>query len=457
MAKQRIHILGIAGTFMGSLALLARAMGYEVSGRDRGVYPPMSDQLAAAGIQVEPDMDAPLPDDAEIIVGNVMRRDMPVINQLLERVGRFYSGPQWLGERILSERFVLAVSGTHGKTTTASMTAHILEYAGLKPGFLIGGVPGNFPVSARLGDSPFFVIEADEYDTAFFDKRAKFVHYRPRGVVVNNIEFDHADIYPNLAAIEQQFAYFLRLVPDNGLVIAPQGSPAVDQALHAGCYAPVLRFADRALPADQDGLVLQDNRVYLQQQNAANVDLGCLPDNIIGRHNQHNALAALGLARFAGVPAEVGMEALAQFSGVARRLQLIGNSIGVRVFDDFAHHPTAISATLTAARSLCRPPGRVVAVLDPRSNSMRQGAHKARLAEALAQADLIFIYTQGIGFDIAASMAGLGKPVFFEEDLDCLLSRVAGQLQTEDVVISMSNAGFGQFPQRLFSRLDSSS
>jgi len=364
------------------LALLARELGYEVSGRDHNIYPPMSDQLATAGIDVQTDMNAALPEDAEIIVGNVMRRDMPVINQLLERVGRFYSGPQWLGERVLSERFVLAVSGTHGKTTTASMTAHILEQAGLKPGFLIGGVPGNFAVSARAGMSPFFVIEADEYDTAFFDKRAKFIHYRPRGVVVNNIEFDHADIYPNLAAIEQQFEYFLRLVPNNGRVIAPLNNPAVDHALSRGCFAPVERVADRPLPADCAGLYLHERQVYLCDGQITH-NIGAMPDQIIGAHRG------------------------------------------------------------------------VIAVLDPRSNSMRSGAHKARLAESLAQADVIFIYTHGVDFDIAASVKGLGKPIFFVSEIEALIERVAEQSQRNDVVISMSNAGFGQFPYRLFSRLNS--
>ncbi|MFO7582563.1 UDP-N-acetylmuramate:L-alanyl-gamma-D-glutamyl-meso-diaminopimelate ligase [Guyparkeria sp.] len=447
--NRKLHILGIAGTFMGSLALLAREMGYDVSGRDHAIYPPMSDQLAAAGIEVATDMDAPLPEDAEIIVGNVMRRDMPVIDQLLGGFFRFRSGPQWLGEEVLRNRFVLAVSGTHGKTTTTSMVAHILETVGMAPGFLIGGVPGDFGVSARLGETPFFVIEADEYDTAFFDKRSKFLHYRPRGLVINNLEFDHADIFPDLAAIERQFSHLLRLVPGQGKVIAPLGEPAIERVLEAGVYSPVERIADRRDDVadwwQEDGEVVCEGRA-----------IGRLPDAIQGEHNRHNALAALALARFAGVPSEQALAALSGFRGVARRLEIKGQVGGVRVIDDFAHHPTAIEATIATVREQMRVAGagRLVAVLDPRSNSMRAGVHAGRLAASLAEADRVFVHApDGLGFDPADSLSELGERLAVIESVEALLEQVPRVLGPGDWVLSMSNGGFGGFPARLVDRL----
>ncbi|MCL7744722.1 UDP-N-acetylmuramate:L-alanyl-gamma-D-glutamyl-meso-diaminopimelate ligase [Guyparkeria hydrothermalis] len=445
--SRKLHILGIAGTFMGSLALLAREMGYQVSGRDHAIYPPMSDQLANAGIAVETEMDAPLPDDAEIIIGNVMRRDMPVIDQLLEGFHRYRSGPQWLGEEVLRDRFVLAVSGTHGKTTTTSMVAHILERVGMAPGFLIGGVPGGFGVSARLGETPFFVIEADEYDTAFFDKRSKFLHYRPRGLVINNLEFDHADIFDDLAAIERQFAHLLRLVPGRGKVIAPVGEPAIERVLGQGVWAPVERFADRC----QSGATwcLDEGEVICEGES-----LGPMPASIRGDHNRRNALAALALARFAGVPAAEALAALVDFGGVARRLELKGEVHGVRVIDDFAHHPTAIAATLAAVREQMPDGARLVAVLDPRSNSMRAGVHAAGLAGSLSSADRVFLHApDGLGFDPAETLAPLGDRLIVGTSVDELLEAVAGERQPGDWVVSMSNGGFGGFPARLVEML----
>jgi len=443
----KLHILGIAGTFMGSLALLAREMGYEVSGRDHAIYPPMSDQLAAAGIDVETDMDAPLPDDAEIIVGNVMRRDMPVIDQMLEGVHRYRSGPQWLGEEVLRDRFVLAVSGTHGKTTTTSMVAHILERVGMSPGFLIGGVPGDFGVSARLGETPFFVIEADEYDTAFFDKRSKFLHYRPRGLVINNLEFDHADIFDDLAAIERQFAHVLRLVPGRGKVIAPLGEPAIERVFEQGVWSPVERFAARCQPGV--AWCLEGGEVVCEGK-----PLGPLPAAIRGDHNRQNALAALALARFAGVPAAEALAALGDFAGVARRLESKGEVNGVRVIDDFAHHPTAIAATLAAVREQMPAGARLVAVLDPRSNSMRAGVHAAGLAGSLAAADRVFLHApDGLGFDPVETLRPLGERLVVRDSVDALLESVAGECRPGDWVISMSNGGFGGFPARLVEQL----
>ncbi|KTG17149.1 MULTISPECIES: UDP-N-acetylmuramate:L-alanyl-gamma-D-glutamyl-meso-diaminopimelate ligase [unclassified Guyparkeria] len=447
--SRKLHILGIAGTFMGSLALLAREMGYEVSGRDHAIYPPMSDQLANAGIAVETDMDAPLPDDAEIIVGNVMRRDMPVIDQMLEGFHRYRSGPQWLGEEVLRDRFVLAVSGTHGKTTTTSMVAHILERVGMSPGFLIGGVPGGFGVSSRLGEAPFFVIEADEYDTAFFDKRSKFLHYRPRGLVINNLEFDHADIFENLAAIERQFAHLLRLVPGRGKVIAPLGEPAIERVLGQGVWSPVERFGEHCQA--ETAWCLENGEVVCEGEA-----LGPMPASIRGDHNRHNALAALALARFAGVPAAEALAALADFGGVARRLELKGEADGVRVIDDFAHHPTAIAATLAAVREQMPAGARLVAVLDPRSNSMRAGVHAAGLAGSLAPADRVFLHApEGLGFDPAETLDSLGDRLTVEGSVDALLEAVAGECRSGDWVVSMSNGGFGGFPVRLVEMLRS--
>ncbi len=444
---QKLHILGIAGTFMGSLALLAREMGYQVSGRDHAIYPPMSDQLVAAGIAVETDMDAPLPEDAEIIVGNVMRRDMPVIDQLLNGFYRFRSGPQWLGEEVLSQRFVLAVSGTHGKTTTSSMVAHILDAVGMAPGFLIGGVPGGFGVSARLGETPFFVIEADEYDTAFFDKRSKFLHYRPRGLVINNLEFDHADIFDDLAAIERQFAHLLRLVPGQGKVIAPLDEPAIDRVLATGVWSPVERLAEQPT-AGADWW--QDHGELFCE----GAPVGYLPDSIQGAHNRRNAMAAVALARFAGVPAAEGLAALADFGGVARRLEFKGEAGGVRVIDDFAHHPTAIEATLAAVREQMPAEARLVAVLDPRSNTMRAGVHAGRLAGALAAADRVVVHApDDLAFDPTIALAALGERLTVAESVDQLLATVMADCREGDWVVSMSNGGFGGFPARLVESL----
>ncbi|MFN2382135.1 MAG: UDP-N-acetylmuramate:L-alanyl-gamma-D-glutamyl-meso-diaminopimelate ligase [Guyparkeria sp.] len=444
---QKLHILGIAGTFMGSLALLAREMGYQVSGRDHAIYPPMSDQLAAAGIAVETDMDAPLPEDAEIIVGNVMRRDMPVIDQLLNGFYRFRSGPQWLGEEVLSQRFVLAVSGTHGKTTTSSMVAHILDAVGMAPGFLIGGVPGGFGVSARLGETPFFVIEADEYDTAFFDKRSKFLHYRPRGLVINNLEFDHADIFDDLAAIERQFAHLLRLVPGLGKVIAPLDEPAIDRVLAAGVWSPVERLGEQPTP----GADWWEERGELFCEGES---VGYLPAAIQGAHNRRNAMAAVALARFAGVPAAEGLAALADFDGVARRLELKGVAGGVRVIDDFAHHPTAIEATLAALREQMPAGARLVAVLDPRSNTMRAGVHASRLAGALSGADRVFVHApDDLAFNPTTVLAELGERLVVAGSVERLLETVMADCREGDWVVSMSNGGFGGFPARLVESL----
>ncbi|MHB9020971.1 MAG: UDP-N-acetylmuramate:L-alanyl-gamma-D-glutamyl-meso-diaminopimelate ligase [Halothiobacillus sp.] len=444
---KKIHILGIAGTFMGSLAQIAKAMGYEVSGRDHAIYPPMSDQLAQAGIAVQTEMNAPLPHDAEIIIGNVMRRDMPVINEMLSGFYRYRSGPQWLGEEILRDKFVLAVAGTHGKTTTSAMLTWILEFAGMKPGFLIGGVPTNFGVSARLGQTPFFVIEADEYDTAFFDKRSKFLHYRPRGAILNNLEFDHADIFPDLAAIERQFAHLLRIIPNQGLVVMADQTPALERVLAQGCWSPVERFgrAESAQPWRLAG-----RAVWLNNQ-----PLGDMPPSILGRHNRLNALAALALARFAGVLPEQGLAALAEFTGVARRLQNRGTVAGVTVFDDFAHHPTAIVETISALREgFEQQPGRLIAVVDPRSNTMRAGVHKDTLVSALSDADAVVFHSpENLDWSPQTALAELGARAQFPSTVDGVLAAVLALCRPGDRVLVMSNGSFDGVHQRLLDAL----
>lgn len=434
---------------MGSLAQLAKAMGFDVSGRDHAIYPPMSDQLAQAGIPVQTDMNAPLPQDAEIIVGNVMRRDMPVIDELLSGFFRYRSGPQWLGEEVLLDKFVLGVAGTHGKTTTGSMLAWILEQAGMAPGFLIGGVPENFGVSARLGETPFFVIEADEYDTAFFDKRSKFLHYRPRGVILNNLEFDHADIFPDLTAIERQFAHLLRLIPNRGLVVMADATPALERVVAQGCWSPIEHFG---LGESARPWRLVDEAVCLDGR-----PLGAMPANIIGRHNRLNALAALALARFAGVPPEQGLDALAGFVGVARRLQNRGTVAGVTVYDDFAHHPTAMAETIAALRELqsasshC---GRLIAVVDPRSNTMRAGVHQHLLAGALAGVDrVVFHSPANLGWSPQDALAALGSRARFSPTVDAVLADVLAQVQPGDTVLVMSNGSFDGIHSRLLDAL----
>jgi UDP-N-acetylmuramate: L-alanyl-gamma-D-glutamyl-meso-diaminopimelate ligase len=451
-----LHILGICGTFMGGIAAIARAAGHRVTGSDRNVYPPMSTQLAALGIEIiegyESGQLALRPD--LVVVGNVISRGMPVIEAVLDRGLPYLSGPEWLAAQILRERWVLAVAGTHGKTTTASMLAFILEDAGLAPGFLIGGVPQNFGASARLGATPCFVIEADEYDTAFFDKRAKFLHYRPRTLVLNNLEYDHADIYPDLAAIERQFQLLLRTVPASGRVVCNGADLNLARVLEAGCWTPVERFArdgGAAVPWsarwDEGG---DFSRFQVLHQGE---DVGELRWSALGAHNVDNALAALAAARHAGVPIERGIEALGRFRGVERRMQLRGESAGVRVYDDFAHHPTAIATTLEGLR---RRVGleRIVAVLEPRSHTMRQGLHGAALAAALAAADEVWIYAPPqLGWDVAAAVAPLAGRAHVIGGFEALLAGLATTLMPGDHALIMSNGGFGGLHARLLEAL----
>jgi len=450
-----VHILGICGTFMGGIAAIARAAGHRVTGSDQNVYPPMSTQLAALGIDIVQGFDAAQLDPAPdvVVVGNVMARGRPVVEALLERNIPYMSGPEWLSRAVLHDRWVLAVAGTHGKTTTSSMLAHILDHAGLSPGFLIGGVPGNFDVSARLGAAPFFVIEADEYDTAFFDKRAKFVHYRPRTLVLNNLEFDHADIYPDLEAIKRQFNHLLRIVPGTGLVVHNAGDANLDDVIGRGCWTPREGFAH-----DGAGGARWSARLTGRDHSRFEVLLDQAPQGVVewqvlGAHNVDNALAAIAAARHAGVPVPAAIEALGAFRGVRRRMELTGTAAGIHIYDDFAHHPTAITTTIEGLRRRIGP-ARLVAVLEARSNTMRMGVHKDTLAPSLAGADAVYLFAPpDLGWDAGAVARAIGPQAATEPSVEALLARLATDLVPGDHVLIMSNGGFGGLHRRLLEAL----
>jgi len=443
-----LHILGICGTFMGGIAALARAAGDRVTGCDAGVYPPMSTQLAALGIDVlegfGADQVALRPD--LWVIGNVVTRGNALLEAILDRGERFVSGPQWLAEHVLAGKHVLAVAGTHGKTTTASMLAAILERAGRDPGFLIGGVPDDFGVSARAAASPLFVLEADEYDTAFFDKRSKFVHYRARTAVLNNLEFDHADIFPSLAAIETQFHHFVRTLPRSALVIANGADGALARVLARGCWSRLERF-DAA--EGWTSLEHADGSFEVRWQG---VPQGRVAWALTGAHNRANALAAIAAARDVGVAPSAAIDALGAFRGVKRRMELAGVAGGVALYDDFAHHPTAIRTTLEGLRRKVGA-ARILAVVEPRSNTMKLGLMKDDLAPSLAAADAVFCYTAGLGWDAAAALAPLGARARSLGDLDALVAAVAREARAGDHVVVMSNGGFGGIRARLLAAL----
>lgn len=386
-----IHILGICGTFMGSLAQLARARGFKVTGADHNVYPPMSTQLQQAGIELIDGFDEQqlkLKPDAYVI-GNVVSRGNPLMEAILNAGSRFISGPQWLAENILQDKWVLGVSGTHGKTTTATMLTWMLEYAGMSPGYLIGGVPGNFACSARLGESDFFVIEADEYDTAFFDKRSKFIHYRPRTLILNNLEYDHADIFPDLAAIQTQFHHLIRTVPGDGLIISPQGEPDIECVIERGCWTPRQTTALQG-PANWQ---LQDAAADggLFKVAFEGVVQGEVSWSLTGAHNMQNALSAIAAARHVGLAPSLACEALRHFKGVKRRMEVVAQLQHVSLYDDFAHHPTAITTTLAGLRAKVGE-AHILAIIEPRSNTMKMGVHKEQLAQAAQAADFAIWY-----------------------------------------------------------------
>jgi UDP-N-acetylmuramate: L-alanyl-gamma-D-glutamyl-meso-diaminopimelate ligase len=449
-----VHILGICGTFMGGIAALARAAGFKVTGSDRNVYPPMSTQLEALGITLTEGFEAaqltPAPD--VVVVGNVMTRGQPVVEALLESGLPYYSGPEWLAREVLARRWVLAVAGTHGKTTTSSLLAWILEHAGLNPGFLIGGVPANFGLSARLGAEPFFVIEADEYDTAFFDKRAKFVHYRPRTVILNNLEFDHADIYPDLGAIQRQFHHLVRIVPGGGRIIWNAADANLKATLDMGSWTPLEGFARApqagALWTAQGAEDYSRFEVFEGAQERGTVEW-----SLLGAHNMENALAAIAAARHAGVPVPQAVAALREFKGIARRMQLAGEVRGVRVYDDFAHHPTAIATTVDGLRRRVGK-ARIIAVLEPRSHTMRMGVHRATLAPALAGADEVWLYAPAdLGWDVGAVAQALGQRARVRRDIDALATDLSGAARAGDHVLIMSNGGFGGLHGKLLAAL----
>ena len=479
MMNTHIHILGICGTFMGGIAAIAKQSGYRVTGCDANVYPPMSTQLKEQGIELisgfgleqlelNPDI---------YVIGNVVARGNLLMEEILNRNLRYVSGPQWLSDTLLRDRWVLGVAGTHGKTTTASMLAWVLEHAGLNPGFLIGGVPQNFDISARITESPFFVIEADEYDTAFFDKRSKFVHYHPRTTILNNLEFDHADIFADLASIETQFHHLVRTVPGNGLIVCNGREESLHRVLKRGCWTPVEAFGlphpnpDETtshstkllengsqiagyLPKGEEvntsgWQIDNENRITL------NGDIqGTLCWELLGEHNRMNALAALAAARHAGVPVALGLEALSLFRNVKRRMEVRGIVSNITVYDDFAHHPTAISTTVAGLRHKVGS-SRILAVLEPRSNTMKLGVMKDALPDSLKEADYVFCYSGNLDWDANNALSPLGAKACVENDLDALIEDIANTARPGDHILVMSNGGFGGIHEKLLKRLQS--
>ena len=452
-----IHILGICGTFMGGIAVLAKAAGHKVTGCDANVYPPMSTQLEAQGIELIQGFD---PEQTKLnpdiyVIGNVVARGNPLMETILNQGLPYISGPQWLAENVLQGKWVLAVAGTHGKTTTSSMLAWVLEYAGLAPGFLIGGVPENFGISARLpqtpkqdskSKSPFFVIEADEYDTAFFDKRSKFVHYRPRTAVLNNLEFDHADIFEDLAAIQKQFHHLVRTVPGQGLVVSNQQASLLE-VLGKGCWSPVETFGDsegwEVNNVDAQGRF----EVFFKGERQ-----GLLSWDLMGEHNRMNALAVISAARHVGVAPCIAIEALAEFKNVKRRMEVKGTVNDITVYDDFAHHPTAIETTTAGLRAKVGK-ARILAVLEPRSNTMKLGVMKDALPASLKEADLVFCYGANLGWDATEALQPIAHKAQVFDDLDAMVSAIASTAQAGDQILVMSNGGFGGVHQKLLDAL----
>ena len=446
-----LHILGICGSFMGGLAALAREAGHTVTGCDANVYPPMSDQLRALGIELiegfGADQLALRPD--VFVIGNVVSRGNPLMEAILDAGHAYTSGPQWLSDHVLQGRHVLAVAGTHGKTSTTAMLAWVLEHAGLQPGFLVGGVPLNFDVSARLGAGKTFVIEADEYDTAFFDKRSKFVHYRPRTAVLNNLEFDHADIFDNLAAIERQFHHLVRSVPASGRLVVNAREESLQRVLAMGCWSEVVRFGARK---ETPGEWRARGEPHAFDVLRGSLKIGRVDWPLLGEHNQLNALAAIAAAEHVGVPPDAAAKALAQFQNVRRRLELRGEVNGVRVYDDFAHHPSAMRTTVNGLRRKVGD-ARILAVFEPRSNTMKLGAMKALLPWSLEEADLAFCHSAGLGWDAAQALSPMGAQAVVCDNIDRLVAAVVAATKPGDHVLCMSNGGFGGVHAKLLSAL----
>ncbi len=451
-----IHILGICGTFMGGLAALAREAGHKVTGCDANVYPPMSDQLQALGIELIQGFGAEqlaLKPDL-FVIGNVVTRSsegrFPLMEAILDAGLPYTSGPQWLAEHVLQGRHVLAVAGTHGKTTTTAMLAWILEQTGLEPGFLVGGVPLNFGVSARLGKGRPFVIEADEYDTAFFDKRSKFVHYRPRTAILNNLEHDHADIFPDLAAIETQFHHLVRTVPASGRLVVNAREDALKRVLSRGCWSEVQRFGARK---EEPGALRARGEPQAFDVLRGSLKVARVEWALSGEHNQLNALAAIAAAEHLAVPPEQSAAALATFQNVRRRLELRGEAAGVKVYDDFAHHPTAIHTTVNGLRRRIAPSERILAVFEPRSNTMKLGTMKAQLPWSLEEADISFCHQGSVDWDAKEVLATMGAQAQVCADIDALVAAVVRAAKPGDHVLCMSNGGFGGIHDKLLKAL----
>ncbi|QUM87873.1 UDP-N-acetylmuramate:L-alanyl-gamma-D-glutamyl-meso-diaminopimelate ligase [Moritella sp. 36] len=484
--SKHIHILGICGTFMGGIAVLAKQLGYKVTGSDANVYPPMSTQLEEQGIKLiegyDPSQLDPAPD--MVIVGNAMSRGNPCVEYMLDRKLAYTSGPQWLSEHLLQHRYVIAASGTHGKTTTAAMVAWILEYAGLEPGFLIGGVPQNFTESARLGGGYFFVIEADEYDTAFFDKRSKFVHYQPNTLIMNNLEYDHADIFPDLAAIQRQFHHVVRTVPSNGLILMPENVPALDDVIQQGCWTPVqsLCLENKTQGSENKALGAEGSHWQAKKlrEDASQFEVYCQGElagvvkwNLIGDHNLQNGMMAIAAAHYAGVELNQAIAGLGAFKTPKRRMEIKGEVQGIRVYDDFAHHPTAIATTLAGLRAAVGSE-RIIAVLEPRSNTMRMGTHQQALAQSLMQADDVLLYqpegldwnlqpvadelcaTHGSGAINASGIDNRHKAAIHQY-IDGLIAEITTRAKAQAGpchVLIMSNGGFAGIHDKLLAKLE---
>ena len=452
MNNKHIHILGVCGTFMGGVAIIAKQMGYLVTGSDINVYPPMSTFLTENGIEIIPHFETsqlqPAPD--MVIVGNAMKRGNPCVEYILDNQLPYTSGPQWLHDNVLRERWVLAVSGTHGKTTTTGMLAWILEQNGLSPSFLIGGIAGNFGVSARLGESNFFVIEADEYDTAFFDKRSKFVHYNPKTLIINNLSFDHADIFDDLKAIQRQFHHMIRTIPSSGLILSDKTEQSVKETLDMGCWSH-----KQFLGEEQEWYAQRISNdcthfaVFHKGEKTAEVNW-----SIVGQHNMHNALMAIAAAHHAGVSVESACAALATFVNAKRRLEVKGEVNGITVYDDFAHHPEAIQATLTALRDKIGGSVRIIAVLEPRSNTMKMGMHKDDIAPSLVRADYVFVLQpDNIPWDVSDITNKCLQPAKWTANLERLIDMIVAEAQPTDHILVMSNGSFGGIHQKLLDKL----
>ena len=444
-----VHILGICGSFMGGIAAIAKSLGHKVTGSDKNVYPPMSTQLEALGIELtegycESQFD-PAPD--MVVVGNAMSRGNPAVEYVLNRNLPYTSGPQWLLDNLLKDRWVIGLSGTHGKTTTSSMVAWILEHAGLNPGYLIGGVPENFGVSARVGESPFFVIEADEYDSAFFDKRSKFVHYRPKTLVINNLEFDHADIFADLGAIQTQFHHLVRMVPENGLILTPNNTAAIEEMLKKGCWS-----SRQSLGKEWHAeLLKKDGSEFNVLHNG--VIAGTVTWALVGQHNVDNALMAIAAAHHAGVTLPDAIDALSFFKNVKRRMEVKGEVNNITLYDDFAHHPTAIATTLDGLRKKVGN-ARILAVLEPRSNTMKMGVHKDTLANSWQKADKVYLYEpEGMDWSLVDSVAHSNAPTHCFRDVEKIVQGVCNVAQPGDHILVMSNGGFEGIHGRILDAL----